>query len=349
MAEKSPILITGAGGQVGAVSPLIIQNLRHRGYPIRAFVRKDDARAQAMRDLGAEIFVGDLLNSYDVFEAVKGCRRVYFSMSLSPYYTSAAILLAAALKKQGGTELLLDMSQQLVAHLEIDQIRLDKTVPPPADATDRHGSAAVEWSVQERAHWTTERALEWSGLPVKHAQAAIFVENPIYSRFIAADLDRGELPLPLGQQMIALITAQDSADACANILAEPAAHPKTGFVLTGPRALDGNELAEEYSAGLNRPIRYVPYELDDWNKKYIDPYLSITGRHTNEHLKHLNWLASTGQYNVATGELEQVIGRPGQTVTEAIEQRPEIFHTYGASFTAARPGRTSVETPQGAF
>jgi len=161
---------------------------------------------------------------------------------------------------------------------------------------------------------------------------AIFVENPIYSRFIAADLDRGELPLPLGMQKIALITAQDSADACANILAEPDAHPNTGFVLTGPRALDGNELAEQYSAGLNKPIRYVPYELDDWNTKYLDPYMSITGQHTNEHLKHLNWLAATGQYNLATDELEPLIGRPGQTVTTAIEQRPDIFHPYGASF-----------------
>jgi len=77
-------------------------------------------------------------------------------------------------------------------------------------------------------------------------------------------------------------------------------------------------------------IRYVPYELDDWNTKYLDPYMSITGQHTNEHLKHLNWLAATGQYNLATDELEPLIGRPGQTVTTAIEQRPDIFHPYGA-------------------
>jgi NAD(P)H dehydrogenase (quinone) len=43
---------------------------------VRAFVRREDARAEALRKSGAEVFVGDLLNIADVTAALKGCRRV---------------------------------------------------------------------------------------------------------------------------------------------------------------------------------------------------------------------------------------------------------------------------------
>lgn len=61
MTEQHPILITGAAGEVGSISGDIARRLIKQGYPVRAFVRTDDARAQALRDLGAEVFVGDLL------------------------------------------------------------------------------------------------------------------------------------------------------------------------------------------------------------------------------------------------------------------------------------------------
>jgi uncharacterized protein YbjT (DUF2867 family) len=315
MTKDSPILITGAGGQVGSVSRLIIENLRSQGYPIRAFVRKDDHRAQELRALGAEIFVGDLLDAHDVFEAVKGCRRAYFSMSLDPSYTTAGVLLAAALREQGDTEILVDMSQHLVAYLRPEEIRRDEVGLPPID---------IRWSPQERVHWATERALEWSGIPVTHIQATIFVENPIYSTFPMQDLiERAELHLPLRDQKIALITAYDTAEACARVLTDPSRHQNTGYILTGPKAQDGHELAEEYSLALGKSIRYVAYNWDDWNKKYIDPHLEILGQHTATHLKHLNKLTAAGYFNTPTEQLEPLLERPAKTVSWALTR---LFH-----------------------
>ena len=101
MPQRNPILITGAAGEIGGVSRTMVEMLLDQEHPLRAFVRRDDERAHALRQAGAEVFVGDLLNIADVTAAWKGCRRVYFSMSLSPYYTDAVTLMAAAVLTAG--------------------------------------------------------------------------------------------------------------------------------------------------------------------------------------------------------------------------------------------------------
>src|SRR5689334_18076447 len=55
-----PILVTGAAGSVGAVGRTVVEILRQRDLPVRAMVRRDDERAEALRATGAEVVVGDL-------------------------------------------------------------------------------------------------------------------------------------------------------------------------------------------------------------------------------------------------------------------------------------------------
>jgi nucleoside-diphosphate-sugar epimerase len=59
----TPILVTGAAGRVGAVGRTVTELLLKQGSAVRAMVRNDDERAQALRDMGAEVVVGDLLRS----------------------------------------------------------------------------------------------------------------------------------------------------------------------------------------------------------------------------------------------------------------------------------------------
>ena len=55
--SKSPILVTGAAGTVGAVGRTIVELLRQRHLPVRALVRRYDERAEALSATGAEIVV----------------------------------------------------------------------------------------------------------------------------------------------------------------------------------------------------------------------------------------------------------------------------------------------------
>ena len=54
MQHTSPILVTGAAGKVGSIGPTVTDLLLRRGLKVRAMVRREDERAEALRDLGAE-------------------------------------------------------------------------------------------------------------------------------------------------------------------------------------------------------------------------------------------------------------------------------------------------------
>src|SRR5258708_30383149 len=79
----NPILVTGAAGRIGAVGRTVAELLLKRGETVRAMVRNEDDRAQVLRDLGAEVVVGDLLDLDSMHRATAGCDTMYFGISVS--------------------------------------------------------------------------------------------------------------------------------------------------------------------------------------------------------------------------------------------------------------------------
>ena len=47
------ILVTGAAGRVGVVGGLVVEALQRRGLPVRAMVRREDERAEALSTASA--------------------------------------------------------------------------------------------------------------------------------------------------------------------------------------------------------------------------------------------------------------------------------------------------------
>src|SRR5258708_35729840 len=89
--HDNPILVTGAAGAVGGIGRNLTEFLLARGYKVRALVRREDARAESLRRLGAEVVVGDLTDLASMHRAIEGCRRIYFGMSVSPAYLEATL------------------------------------------------------------------------------------------------------------------------------------------------------------------------------------------------------------------------------------------------------------------
>jgi NAD(P)-dependent dehydrogenase (short-subunit alcohol dehydrogenase family) len=56
------ILVTGAAGRVGGIGRAVTELLLQQGKAVRAMVRNEDERAQTLRDMGAEVAVGNLLD-----------------------------------------------------------------------------------------------------------------------------------------------------------------------------------------------------------------------------------------------------------------------------------------------
>src|ERR1700704_6845420 len=118
MVDNGLILVTGAAGQVGSVGRTVVGLLLDRGFPIRAMVRREDERAASLRAAGAQVVIGDLLEPGDVYRAVNGCGRVYFSMSPSAGYLEASVTMAAVAREAGGNALV-NMSQMTVSAMSI--------------------------------------------------------------------------------------------------------------------------------------------------------------------------------------------------------------------------------------
>lgn len=130
--------------------------LRQRDMPVRALVRREDERAEALRATGAEVVVGDLTRARDVVRALAGCRRLYFGMSVSAPYLEATVTAAAVARERADLEVFVNISQMTVS-----QMSLTETTDSP----------------QQRQHWLAEQVLNWSGLPVVHVRATVFLQN----------------------------------------------------------------------------------------------------------------------------------------------------------------------------
>src|SRR6185295_14419528 len=150
-----PILVTGAAGRVGAVGRTVTELLLKQGKAVRAMVRTEDERAQALRDMGAEVVAGDLLDLDSMHKAIAGCETIYFGMSISDAYLAATVN-AAAVAKHHGVKAFINMSQMTVSQMSITE-----TTASP----------------QHKLQWLSEQALNWSGLPVVHVRPTVFLEG----------------------------------------------------------------------------------------------------------------------------------------------------------------------------
>ncbi|MBD0259486.1 MAG: NAD(P)H-binding protein, partial [Cytophagales bacterium] len=240
--HNQPILVTGAAGEIGAIGRNLTGMLLAKGHPVRALVRREDERAEALRGLGAEVVLGDLTDLAAMHRAIEGCARVYFGMSVSAAYLEATVNVAAVARHHG-VEALVNMSQMTVSQMSITQ------------TTD---------SPQHKLHWLAEQALAWSGLPVVTVRPTVFLEG-FFLRLAAAGVrDADELALPLGNAKTSPVSAVDVARAVAVILDNPAPHLGRVYNLTGYESADLDHYARVFSEALGRTIRYRNVPLAAW-------------------------------------------------------------------------------------
>ena len=299
MVDIGPILVTGAAGQLGAVGRTVVGLLLDRGFPVRAMVRREDERAAALRAAGAEVVVGNLLEPADVYRVVKGCQRVYFSMSVSPGYLEAALMMAAV-AREVLVNTLVNMSQMTVS-----QMSIQNTTP----------------SRQQRQHWLSEQTFAWSGVPVVTIRPTMFLESffPIAGPSIR---DRSRIELPFGRGKTSPVAAADVARVVAAVLSEPGPSIGRIYELTGPRSQDMHGVAREFSDALNREITYSDIPPEDWDRQLRNQQVP---EHLALHLLTMAELHRAGRYDRMTDGVQLVTGRPAMSVREFVSFHADKF------------------------
>jgi hypothetical protein len=131
-------------------------------------------------------------------------------MGLSPYYTDAVALTAAAARAQGDSEVFVNISEY-----ELSFMTFEKMTAPGEQRRSWLGGLVTDWSPQHWAHWIAEQILEWSDISSVNVRAAIFVENPILTLLALGPLSDGELRLPFGNHRLEPVAGYDVAEQCA--------------------------------------------------------------------------------------------------------------------------------------
>jgi uncharacterized protein YbjT (DUF2867 family) len=90
---KPTVLVTGATGATGGVAAKLLLDA---GFPVRCLVRHDDERSRKLRDRGAEIVLGDLLDFRSVRRSFEGVQRAYFVYPVRPGIIQATAQFAEA-------------------------------------------------------------------------------------------------------------------------------------------------------------------------------------------------------------------------------------------------------------
>src|ERR1700704_2065933 len=209
-----PILVTGAAGRVGAVGRTVVELLLKEGRAVRAMVRKEDDRSRALRDMGAEVVAGDLLDLQSMHRAIAGCETMYFGMSVSDAYPAATVN-AAAVAKHHDVKAFINMSQMTVSQMSITE-----TTASP----------------QHKLQWLSEQALNWSGLPVVHVRPTVFLEGFFLTFTSESVRESNQIRLPFGEGKTSPVGAEDVARVVATLLENPEPHIGKIYHLTGPQS-----------------------------------------------------------------------------------------------------------------
>ncbi|MEM5329177.1 NAD(P)H-binding protein [Paraburkholderia sp. JHI2823] len=306
MAEQSPILVTGAAGRVGAVGRTVTELLLKQGKAVRAMVRSDDERAQALRDLGAQVVVGDLLDLDSMHKAVAGCETMYFAMSVSDAYLAATIN-AAAVAKHHGVKAFVNMSQ-----MTLSQMSITETTASP----------------QHKLHWLAEQALNWSGLPVVHLRPTVFLEG-FFLMFSSPSVKKSDqIRLPCGEGKTSPVAAEDVARVVAALLANPQPHIGKTYHLTGPQSENMAFYAQEYSKALGRAITYQDIPVGPWRESLIERGLPI---HLVNHLATMADLHRAGRYDRMSDDVLTLSGQAPLSVQDFVRK-------HAATFTSSPKG-----------
>ncbi len=296
----NPILVTGAAGRVGGIGRTVTELLLKQGKAVRAMVRNEDERAQALRDMGAEVVVGDLLDLDSMHRAIAGCETMYFGMSVSDTYLAATVN-AAAVAKHHGVKAFINMSQ-----MTLSQMSITETTPSP----------------QHKLHWLAEQALNWSGLPVVHVRPTVLLDG--FFLIFTADSVReaNEIRLPFGEGKTSPVAAQDVARVVAALLANPQPHIGKIYHLTGPQSENMHFYAREYSKALSRLISYQDIALGPWRDGLIQHGLPV---HLVNHLATMADLHRAGRYDRMSGDVLALTGQAPLNVEEFVRKNAAAF------------------------
>lgn len=283
------ILVTGAAGDTGR--PTVKLLLEH-GHKVKALVRKDDERAQTLRDQGADVVVGDMLDISSMRKAADEVSSAYFVYPLWEGLVEATAIFAQVARER---------RLEMIANMSHKQAR------PYAR------------SKATAAHWLSEQIFNWSGVSVAHLRVTFFAEWLLYT---APLIKAGRYVTSFDpDSRFAPMAAADIASVVVGILENPGPHIGQAYQLHGPAEYSHVELAAILEKVLGRTITFEQVELIE--------FLRLMGLENDIAKKtHFEAVRIDQQEGLLRGTDDigrRIIGRPLMTIEEFIKENRSLL------------------------
>lgn len=310
---SNTVLVTSAaGGLQGRTGRYVAEMLLQRSVGVRAFVRQLDERSDRLKELGADVFVGDFLDARSVDTAVEGVSSIYFAYPVQEGLADATAGMALAARRHGVSRLV---------NLVMYQSSLDAPTP------------------RMRQNYLSEQVFEWAGVGPAHVRATVFYEN--VARLVAANLPaKGAIRLPLGDQntRLPLIAAEDVSRVAVGLLTASTVPAGAAYPLIGS-VNSIRDIVETFARVLERDTHYEEITDEQWRSEALARGWNA---HAVEHLSSL-WrslraasaTAEAGRYS-ATDTIETIGGAKPKTFEQFVRERAtELVRPLSAASATA--------------
>jgi uncharacterized protein YbjT (DUF2867 family) len=301
--------------------------LLEKGVPTRVLVHREDARSARLKELGAEVAVGDMFDIHQVQAAMEGATRLYFNPPYHPHVLYSAVAFAVA-ARQAGVEAVVALGQWLSS-------------PEHPSLTTRHA-------------WLTDKLF---GLLPDTAHVAVdpgfFADN--YFNLLPHAAQMGILPFPTGGGLNAPPSNEDIARVVVGALLDPGRHDGRAYRPTGPTLMSGQNIADAMGEALGRRVRHVDIPPRMFLKAIragakqlgFDPFLESSLSHYVGESKLGTW--AFGGPTTHVRDVAGVDPEDFSTIARRYATRPESRRTVGNFLRVSWLSLVTAVTPVRAY
>ncbi|QOY90325.1 SDR family oxidoreductase [Paludibaculum fermentans] len=286
------ILVTGASGNLGKKT--LRQLLKRKPASELVALVRDPEKGKELAALGIAVHQGDYLDAESLRRAFTGVEKVMLTSThaFTDRKTAHANVINAAA----------EVGTRHIVYMPINR---------------KPGSTYVLQEVTEEDIFT-EKLLQSSGLVYTLVKHPPFLES--ISLYIGLNAPGTGVRLPEGNGKFTAASRDDLAEAHAVVLTEPG-HENRTYSLTGTQAVSFPETARILSEILGKHVPFIPISEQEFiDLKVADGLPGFVSKFM------LGWVQGmgAGEWSEQGGDLEKLIGRKPQTVTEYLRE------TYGA-------------------